>query len=392
MKKFLLALATLAMISSSANAMYVIGDPAGAWGPSKGVKMTEKNGAWEWTGTIESDKYFAFAAKLMDDDSDWQTFNSTYRLAPEVENTQANPGEYNLVHKDASFMGCGAECKYIITKDGDNYKLTVENLGEIPVTPEEPGDVKYYAVGNFQDWNPEAATEFTLTDGVFTLVAQNAAAIKISTAKGDWDSFNAATIGPKDAEFNYENGPFEIQKCADYQFTFDYPATWTITIDPVKKTMEFTTKDPKPTSVSIYLRGSMNDWNAVDAWKFETTDNILFTLSQVSISADETFKVADANWGSINYGTGTKVEPNTTVTLVTTDDNIQLTESVKNATVEFNLSDKTLKVSTSTGINSIGSADQNAIYFNLQGAKVEKDTKGVLIRVSAGKAEKVIVK
>lgn len=398
MKKFLLSLAAMAMMATSANAMYILGtgEQLGDWTLTKGAEMTEKKtGVWEWTGTITDSQWFCFATQLMDEEhkDDWDTFHTTYRLAPQTNGTVAEAGEYELVHQNASFKGCGLECTYTITKDGDNYKLNVAPTGETPEDPETPEDVKYYAVGAFQGWEPSTPTEFGEENGIFTFVAKNASAIKISTTKGDWDTFNSGTIGPKNKDYNYEEGPFEYVKFANYQFTFAYEATWTITIDPSNKTMQFSTTDPKPTTpIDIYLRGDMNGWNAVDEWKFNTTDGVIYTLANVNIEASQGFKVADASWGSINFGYNDPVEPNSEVVLYNTQSNIKLTKSVTNATVEFNLDTKAFSITGTTGVDSLDKANEPAVYFNLQGAKVEKGTKGILIRVTAGKAEKVIVK
>ncbi|MDE6018126.1 MAG: hypothetical protein K2G85_04860 [Muribaculaceae bacterium] len=386
MKKSLLSLAVMSMISFSASSMYIIGSPAGEWGPDKGLEMKEVDGGWQWTGTVGINDYFAFATQLGEAD-DWDTFNSTYRLAPAEGNIPATEGEYELVHKDGSFRGCGLECTYTVTKNGDKYTLTVKELGDYPEVPE---DLKFYAVGNFQGWDVENPAEFTYKDGLYTLVAENASAIKISTAGYEWGAFNQATIGPNGAELPDGFRPYQTWE--NYQFAFEYEATWTIEINPVKQLIRFSTDTPKPTEFDIYIRGGMNDWGANDAWKFSLSEGDLYTLSNVSIAAGTSFKVADANWGSINYGYDSPIEPNTSVYLRYDGGNITLTESVENATVEFNLADQSFKVITSSGVESISTADEPAMYFNLQGAKVEKDAKGMLIRVNCGKAEKVIIK
>lgn len=53
----------------------------------------------------------------------------------------------------------------------------------------------------------------------------------------------------------------------------------------------------------IYLRGGMNDWGAVAAWEFLTTDAAgIYYLESVTIPGETEFKVADANWAAINFG------------------------------------------------------------------------------------------
>lgn len=243
-------------------------------------------------------------------------------------------------------------------------------------------DVKYYAVGGFQNWNVETPAEFTFADGVYTLVAEKASTMKISTAAGNWDDFNAATIAPA-GDANADGSiPFEVKE--NYEFVLDYEATWTATIDPAKQTISFTTKDEKPETV-IYVIGSMTDeWKVQEEWKLTTTDGNLYTLANVNISKDDEFKIADANWGSVNYGADEAVAPNTAVTLVYNGGNIKLTESVENATVEFNLSEKTLKVSTGGSVGAISVDGQQAVYYNLQGVKVANPVEGNIYIVKKG--------
>ncbi|MDE6741335.1 MAG: hypothetical protein K2J58_03275 [Muribaculaceae bacterium] len=247
--------------------------------------------------------------------------------------------------------------------------------------PEEPTPaVNYYAVGGFQDWNVEEPAEFTYADGVFTLVAEGASTMKISTQAGNWDDFNSATIGP-DGEAQDGVMPFAVR--TNYEFVLDYQANWTVTIDPAKQTIKFFTEDSRP-EAEIYLRGGMNGWEAVDDWKFSTADGNVYTLDNVSIEAGVEFKVADAGWGTVNYGGVEGIEPNTTVTLIYNVGNCSLSETVENAIVEFNLTDKALTVKTSTGINAIDSDNASAVYFNLQGVRVANPTEGNIYIVKKG--------
>lgn len=269
-------------------------------------------------------------------------------------------------------------------KTYDAFTLLKENglviQGPCMVNTVEYIPANYYAVGGFQDWNVEEPAEFTYADGVYTLVAEGASTMKISTMAGNWEDFNSATIGP-DGEVQNGVIPFAVKP--DYEFVLDYQANWTVTIDQANKTIKFTTTDPKPVA-EVYLRGSMNNWEATDEWKFSTTDGNLYTLDNVSIEAGVEFKIADAGWGSINYGTNDAIAPNTPATLVYNGSNCKLTESVENANVEFNLSDKTLTFTTGSGINAIDSDNASAVYYNLQGVRVANPTEGNIYIVKKG--------
>lgn len=272
---------------------------------------------------------------------------------------------------------------FALLKDGGlimHGPCLVNKVDYIQASEEPTPTANYYAVGGFQDWNVEEPAEFTYADGVFTLVAEGASTMKISTLYGNWDDFNSATIGA-DGEAQDGVMPFAVKP--DYEFVLDYQANWTVTIDPVNQTIKFFTEDLRP-KVEIYLRGGMNEWTATDEWKFSTTDGNIYTLENVSIASGVEFKIADANWGTVNYGTNEAIAPNTTATLVYNGKNCKLTESVENAVVVFNLDEKTLTVTTGSGINTIGSENASAVYYNLQGVKVANPAKGGIYIVKKG--------
>ena len=55
--------------------------------------------------------------------------------------------------------------------------------------------------------------------------------------------------------------------------------------------------------VGFYLRGGMNDWGSPAEWQFMTGDDEnTWVLRNVTITAGTEFKVADSNWGDINWG------------------------------------------------------------------------------------------
>lgn len=96
------------MLAGSANAMYLVGDPAGAWNPTKGIEMTQVENGWQWKGTITGNQYFAFATQLCATEN-WDEFNDNYRISPDENNTIAKSGEYpmHIGRPDTSFRGDG---------------------------------------------------------------------------------------------------------------------------------------------------------------------------------------------------------------------------------------------------------------------------------------------
>ena len=78
----------------------------------------------------------------------------------------------------------------------------------------------------------------------------------------------------------------------------------------------------------IYLRGGMTDWAALATYEFIATDDqSIFVMPYVEIAKGIEFKVADANWGAINYGTnGTQLTPGVEYALEYNADNLSLSD------------------------------------------------------------------
>ena len=320
-----------------------------------------------WSGwnlpTYEAWKYDFFT---VDEETGWITLDLVEALASYVVGEGDEATTYDA---------------FSLLKDGGVVMQGPCLVNQVLFEPaaEEPA-VNYYAVGGFQGWDVEQPAVFTFADGVYTLVAEKASTMKISTLAGNWDDFNSATIAPSGEA---ENGVVPFEVIQNYEFILDYEADWTVTIDPSKQTIKFATEDARP-EVDIYLRGGMNDWGVDEAWKLTSTDGNIYTLANVSIEAGTEFKIADASWGTVNYGLDEAIAPDTTVTLVYNGNNCKLTQSVENATVEFNLSHKTLLISTGSGIEAISSDNASAVYYNLQGVKVANPTEGNIYIVKKG--------
>lgn len=79
--------------------------------------------------------------------------------------------------------------------------------------------------------------------------------------------------------------------------------------------------------VDIYLRGGMNSWGSEPDWRFVTgSEENTWVIKNVTIPAGTEFKVADPNWGDMNYGSADKAAPNEKITLEYNGDNITMTE------------------------------------------------------------------
>lgn len=100
-------------------------------------------------------------------------------------------------------------------------------------------------------------------------------------------------------------------------------------------------------AADLYLRGDItgSNWPALPAYKFQTTDNDTYTLDVADLHGN--FKIADAAWGSHNYGSnGAKVVLGEEYTCSLNGGNMSLAGSGKaeNVTLTFVLSTKKLTI------------------------------------------------
>lgn len=54
-------------------------------------------------------------------------------------------------------------------------------------------------------------------------------------------------------------------------------------------------------ATDIYMRGGMNGWTISDDWKFATTDNNIYHIDNVTISASDDWKIASEDWSKVRW-------------------------------------------------------------------------------------------
>lgn len=208
----------------------------------------------------------------------------------------------------------------------------------------------------------------------------------------------------------------EITKGYEGNIACPYVSNYTVTVSGDLTTIQLTPSGPNPDgNFRVFFRGGMNDWTAPEEWEFKLIDeeNLIYKFDcgeELSIEAGTVFKIADANWGSINFGMPQKVdeEGNTvnyeffpleeSLLLVYNNDvNISLGEEFYGVAY-FNLAAKMLYMSNEAdaenpfaAVNEI-TVDNNApaAYYTIQGVRVSEPANGLYIVVKDGKATKVI--
>lgn len=172
------------------------------------------------------------------------------------------------------------------------YKFSVG--GEQPELP------VLYAAGSFQGWDPANPVEFTSTpEGyVMDIESESNVNFKLSTGKGDWDTFNSQLLG-------VAGGILEPNVLTDLVAGLDGDNTlpagkYTITVSNDLKTI-IASGEEYFTAPELYLRGSFNGWGYDDASKFASdytlneNGEVIYTLALDELEGE--VKIADANWG-----------------------------------------------------------------------------------------------
>ena len=247
--------------------------------------------------------------------------------------------------------------KILINSEGtekvsDTLYIPYTSSCEIEFTCEEPVEetsVWVVGNGNGMTWDLPGQ-EYTGENGIFMFDLKGVSAFKVSTVKAaDWDTFNANAYATGNANFSDKvgNAGGETLPVVLWGANQDLPWTgdYSITLNLNDMSMTAYTTTPKPvTAPDVYIRGNMNNWlnnGPQEAWKFtnvswdSATDTGEFTLN-CSINAGVTFKIADMDWGTVNYGIGTNQSLNQLIKLNYGGSDISLAQDF-NGTITFKI-------------------------------------------------------
>jgi hypothetical protein len=262
-----------------------------------------------------------------------------------------------------------------------------------------------YYTGSITDpsWDPANPAEFTYANGKYTIKLDNATEggqFKMSLTKGSWDEFNVGVIGLADG---YKLSIGEAQALAsgsDSNIEIPGNGNFVITVDLNEMTITTTGNViVSDEATPVYVRGDISSWNPTVQMNYIGKDENQFDTYQIDL--DEltgSFKIADASWGSINYGkSGVTVQKGDTITLNYNDNNLSANLTDVRLTFHHagNRQPSDLEVAEKAGVENV-MVDQNgaAKYYNLNGVAVKANTMvpGLYIKVVGGTASKVMVK
>ncbi len=394
--------------------MYLVGAVSG-WGVSDKYEMTTTNGkTYTLTCEIEANSEFKFFGGTWGlrelTYSEKKLADGTYTFAPGNGNTSLATGgtvTFTLVAND----------------DFSSAEVTIAGQsggggGDDPVDPTLPEEL--YLTGTaFGGWNANDvkmvkdgdAFTYTATDGIdgewkitdgtwaFSLGQGEEGMPELNTeytlSTDNAGNLESKFTGEVTIKVYYSNNNWYLLLSGENQGGGD---------DPIEPTVPET----------LYLMGN---WNAT-GWAPDnglemTREGNVYTCKTGIVDAGEGYgyfsfaTVTGAEWGDLNGGDrfgpaapDTDIAANETddITLYAVNVNASSCPSWKIAasaegkayvfTVDFD--NNTLSVKETTGVASIEATAGEAVYFNLQGIRVNNPENGVFVRVLNGKAEKVV--
>ena len=179
-----------------------------------------------------------------------------------------------------------------------------------------------YLVGDMNGWNITAGTnndilvydeETETYTGEFEIGAsQYFRFFRQLSETGDWEEVKEYSVGA-DADSNVAWTPgvtmdMRLGSESNWQATDWNGGKVEIIVDWGEFYVVFqeVTENEPPTSYEIYVRGTMNEWGAEPDWMLkQSSSNSSLYEGTFIVEADQAeFKIADSNWGAINYGGG----------------------------------------------------------------------------------------
>ena len=170
--------------------------------------------------------------------------------------------------------------------------------------------------GEVSGW--DALPEWEFVDegnGVYTLSDKELSG-EFKVADSSWGTCNygastSVSLGETYAlAYNGNNlSCSETLQCAKIIFTLDADGNATLKLEGASAVMS-----------GIFLRGEVNGWAALPEWEFVDEGEGVYTLANKELSGQ--FKIADADWGTHNYGASASVSLDEIYTLVHNGDNL----------------------------------------------------------------------
>lgn len=243
-----------------------------------------------------------------------------------------NYGNSNIQADYDNFMGLvSRRVKWLNDQWGDGK--------DIPAPDPIPTEV--YLRGDFNNWRLD--TPFTLgEDGLYYLVNVSVGNSKFKISDSDW---SLVDLGSNGEEIVLDE-PYALKKVGDnITHSQDFNDVDFI-LDLTEGTLLVTPTgghDVPDPGVAVYLRGDFNNWSI--SHPFTLLPDGLYYITDISIG-DSRFKIADAEWGDLNFGSnGDALRVGTPYQLTPfTNENITSSTYLEHMDFIFDLENETLTV------------------------------------------------
>ena len=342
--------------------------------------LTEADGVWSWKGNVVAG---SFGIKKMVNGSQKEWY------AADGEPAMAETGTYQAKVNGTNWTST-LSGEYTFSFNPETLVLTVTGE-EVPPTP--PTDEFTYKLNSSITGNPTwEAIDLTDNNGKWeytgTLVAG-----EFGFQKFDKDGKQVAWLAAADDAKVTEAGKAYGVKADGTNFSSTLEGNYTITFDPAAMTVTFTVYDgPIDEVVTYAINGQifeegegwtvkdMTEADGVWSWTGDVVPGSFGIKKMVNGSQKEWY-AADGDAAMETTGTYQAMVNGTNWTSTLTG----------NYKFTFNPETLVLTVENGAGIENITlpGNEAEAIYFNLQGHRVENPANGIFVRVANGKAVKV---
>ncbi|MDE6027234.1 MAG: hypothetical protein K2G23_04135 [Muribaculaceae bacterium] len=402
-------LTTEAAKPTTAPELYLRGDMNG-WGSDAAWKLTPKENVADntiYSFVCGEGQSISVGEKFKIATDSWTSPNigggadPLLALGAEIEVYDGSQANLSVAEKwnGVLYLNLDVDGKiYVALSNDKDFVPEWGNGGDVPTPP--VGDYKdLYLVGGFNDWTNPSDLLFTREGNVYTLVLEDGLTGDWKITDGTWDySFGGGSevsnAVEADAWFNGGNFSSSFSGKTTIVFTLvagsdvdksDIPSKVLVTAEAVA--------EPDPVEDwYVSVLGDFNKWTADGV--HPTTEGVA-EIKGLAIGASEfKIKVWDGladNWYSngeaIALGTPVVIEGNSDINMTVAGG-----AEGKVYDVAFNVLTNTLTITedTQSGVSEMEVAEGAAVYFNLQGMKVENPENGIFVKVMNGKAVKVV--
>lgn len=360
-------------------------------GPEWGqALMTEKDGKWVLENHVTEDG--AFGIQLLQNGLQAKWICSTQ---PAHAITLGEPEEcmFEVTPDDPAHGNWNLLAgTYTFTFDPEAMTLVVTGE-QTPIDAPEYAKVEIHGqiLTSDDGWNTKAMTKNE--DGKWELIG-----------KFYPGEFGMRFYDTEDSEAQWIGGAINIaQADTEYQFIEGVNSknalegAYTLIYDPAKKTVKMTPYSGEIEEVITYaLKGTItgdSNWPLIDlteesegiwSWEGDVVAGEFGVAELINGVQSEWYNSSTSNVNVAAVGTYTA--------MVDGQNRNWKSTLVGNYKFSFNPATKVLTIDLGTGISSISAENGEAIYFNLQGVKIEKPENGLFIEVRNGQSRKVMVK